>query len=56
MMLAMLCGNLPFSGNSSSEVIEKITKVEYVIPNNIKSNLSYDLKDLIKRIMIADPS
>lgn len=56
MLLAMLCGNLPFSGNSPSEIIEKITKVDYSIPAHIKNVLSYDVRDLLRKILVAEPS
>jgi len=56
MLFAMLVGDLPFSGSKPSEIIEKITKVDYSIPANIKNGLSYDVKDLLRKILVAEPS
>jgi hypothetical protein len=42
-------GNLPFYGNSSNDVLNKINN--FIVPNN----LSNELKDLINLIFIVDP-
>lgn len=49
-LYTLLCGQLPFNGNTNSELIKNITNAQY----NIPSTLSYEVKDLLVRIFQLD--
>lgn len=52
MLYAMLCGQLPFTGKTPNEVIEKIKKGIFEFP--IEIELSTAVKDLIARMLTVD--
>ena len=51
LLFAMVTGKLPFNGDNISQILEKILKVNPVIPNH----LSPELKDLIKKMLTKNP-
>ena len=53
-LFAMTTGELPFSGNDNV-VEEKIKEAEFQFPPN-STNLSYNLRKLIKGILVSEPS
>jgi len=52
MLFGMVCGELPFNGKSSIEIIEKIKKGEYQFPHN--STVSYQCRKLIRSMLNVD--
>jgi 5'-AMP-activated protein kinase catalytic alpha subunit len=50
-LFTMLTGRLPWSGVNEQQVIDKITKAEYYVPES----LSERCRDLIKKILELDP-
>ena len=52
MLYAMVCGELPFSGKTSSELIEKIKTGIFDFPKTFK--LTYHLRDLLTKMLTLD--
>ena len=52
----LLCGNLPFTGNSYAKIVEAITKCELKFEQNVWSEISENGKDFIKGLLVADPA
>ena len=50
----MFCGQTPFKGRTAYLTFKNIEKLEISFPNNI--SMSENAKDLIRRILIKDPS
>ena len=50
----MFCGQTPFKGRTAYLTFKNIEKLEISFPNNI--SMSENAKDLIRRILITDPS
>lgn len=51
-LFVLVCGFLPFDGNSFTELFTKIVKGDYRIP----SFVSPDCADLIQRMLVVDPA
>ena len=51
-LFAMLCGYLPFEDTSNDKLYKKITEGKFIIP----SNVSEHAQDLIRKILVTDPS
>jgi 5'-AMP-activated protein kinase catalytic alpha subunit len=51
-LYAMLCGYLPFEDPDNAVLYRKITEGKFNIPNYISDGA----KDLLKRILVTDPS
>lgn len=54
-LFGMVCGQLPFNG-SSREVIRRICNGDFAFPSELEGQLSEEVKDLIKNILILDPA
>ncbi len=52
MLFAMICGELPFSGKTSAEVVERIKKGEFQFPHS--SNVSYYCRKLIRSMLTVE--
>ncbi len=52
LLFAMVCGELPFTGKTSGEIVEKIKKGEYQFPHN--SGVSYHCRKLIRSMLTID--
>ncbi len=50
-LFALLCGRLPFADSNDAVLFRKIAAMEYVIPPHV----SPEAKDLLQRILVADP-
>ena len=54
-LFGMICGELPFYGDSNKEVIHKICDGKFTFPSPIDKQLSKEVKDLIQRILVVSP-
>ena len=54
----MVCGELPFQGKDNKDkfIAENIIKGEFSYPPEIAKKLSKEIKDLIKKILNANPA
>eukprot|EP00826_Nyctotherus_ovalis_P034934 TRINITY_DN2953_c0_g1_i13.p1 TRINITY_DN2953_c0_g1~~TRINITY_DN2953_c0_g1_i13.p1 ORF type:complete len:338 (+),score=55.20 TRINITY_DN2953_c0_g1_i13:846-1859(+) len=52
MLFALVCGELPFNGNTVAEIIERIKLGSYTFPKN--SSISADCKSLIHKMLLTD--
>ena len=52
----LLCGYPPFFGDSDSEMYSLIKKAEFKFHDDSWKDISPDAKDLIKRLLVVDPS
>ena len=50
----MLCGCPPFDGDSEEEVIELVEKIEYDFDDECFDNVSEEVKDLIRKILVPE--
>lgn len=57
-LYGMVCGELPFHSkdNKDKSIAENIIKGEYNYPQEIIKKLSKEVKDLIKKILNANPT
>ena len=55
-MYVMLRGNYPFKGNDIESTFKLIKEGKYVLDSYPFNNISDDAKDLIKRLLIIDPT
>ena len=55
-MYVMLRGNYPFKGNDIESTFKLIKEGKYVLDSYPFNNISDDAKDLIKRLLIVDPT
>lgn len=55
-LFGMICGELPFNGGSTREIIQKICDGDFAIPRELDSKISAEVKDLIKRILVVNPN
>ena len=53
-LFAMLCGSFPFDDDSEQVLYTKIVKGEFDFPSDI--NLSKEAKNLVKKILVVNPS
>ena len=51
----MLCGQQPFENENVAKLINQITKGDYSLLGPTFSNVSYEIKDLINKILTVDP-
>jgi len=51
-LFAMVAGYLPFEDKNTSKLYQKIQGPDYTMPSSFSDNL----KDLIKRVLVVDPS
>lgn len=51
LLYVLVCGSLPFDGNSFQELFTKIIRGEYVVPDFVSS----ECRDLIGRMLVVDP-
>jgi len=54
-LFGMVCGELPFNGDTNREIIGKICRAEFKFPAEVEKTLSYEVKDLIRKILVTDP-
>lgn len=54
-LFGMVCGELPFNGNSNKEIIKAICEGKFSYPPTIEKQLSREVKDLIQKILVVDP-
>ena len=54
-LYGMVTGELPFSSNSTDEIIHSIRESRWEFPPGMNKKLSLGVKDLIKRILVSDP-
>lgn len=56
-LYGMVCGELPFQGKDNKDkfIAENIIKGEFNYPPEVNKKLSKEIKDLIKRILQANP-
>lgn len=52
----LLCGYPPFHGKDNVEILRKVKIGQYSLEHNIWKYVSDSAKDLIKRLLIADPN
>lgn len=50
----LLCGKVPFPGDSNKEIIENVLKGEYHFNYEPFKNVSEEAKDLIKCLLVKD--
>lgn len=55
-LFSMVCGELPFYGNTNKETIEKICSGEFAFPSSAEKTLSREVKDLIEKILVVNPN
>lgn len=53
LLYIMLCGFLPFTGNSANEVFLNILKGEFKIDTPEWSNISEQCKDLVRKLLVV---
>lgn len=56
LLFAMVCGYLPFDDKNNERLFEKIIQCHLEFPPEYETKLSMECKDLISRILIANPS
>ncbi|KAL4508143.1 hypothetical protein ABPG72_021516 [Tetrahymena utriculariae] len=54
-LYTLVVGNLPFNGETPSEIIQKITTSDYCFPMQVEAILTDEIKDLIINILIVNP-
>jgi len=54
-MYTLLSGSLPFTGNSTSEVLEKVLRAEIALSGAIWNGISHDAKNLLRHLLVLDP-
>lgn len=54
-LYGMVCGELPFYGQTTQEIVSKILKCSYKFPQDIERSLTESFKDLISTFFIANP-
>ncbi|KAL4464685.1 hypothetical protein ABPG74_011246 [Tetrahymena malaccensis] len=54
-LYTLVVGNLPFNGETPSEIIKKITTSDYSFPMQLEGILTDEIKDLITNILIVNP-
>jgi len=54
-LYGMLVGRLPFDGKDDKKTIQIICNDRYHIPSEIEKKLSYEVKDLLDRMLIKNP-
>ena len=54
-LFGMVCGQLPFNGSSNREIVRKICAGDYKFPTDLEVEISAEVKDLIKKILVVDP-
>lgn len=54
-LYGMVCGQLPFNGSSNREIIRKICAGDFKFPTDLDTEISAEVKDLIKKILVVDP-
>ncbi|EDK31740.2 Serine/Threonine kinase domain protein (macronuclear) [Tetrahymena thermophila SB210] len=54
-LYTLVVGNLPFNGETPSEIIKKITTGSYSFPAQVEGILTDEIKDLITNILIVNP-
>eukprot|EP01122_Echinamoeba_exundans_P009922 TRINITY_DN3579_c0_g1_i1.p1 TRINITY_DN3579_c0_g1~~TRINITY_DN3579_c0_g1_i1.p1 ORF type:complete len:867 (-),score=173.16 TRINITY_DN3579_c0_g1_i1:2-2602(-) len=52
LLYVLVCGSLPFDGNSFQELFGKIIRGEYYVPDHV----SMECRDLIGRMLVVDPA
>lgn len=52
LLYVLVCGSLPFDGNSFQELFGKIVHGDYFVPDHV----SMECRDLIGRMLVVDPS
>jgi serine/threonine protein kinase len=52
LLYVLVCGSLPFDGNSFQELFGRIIRGEYFVPDHV----SMECRDLIGRMLVVDPS
>lgn len=50
----MLCGKVPFPGDSNKEIVENVTKAEYHFEYEPFKKVSEQAKDLIRHLLVKD--
>jgi serine/threonine protein kinase len=55
-MYLLLGGDLPFMGRSQKELFRKIVIGKYEFPEDSWSHVSDEAKDLVKKLLVTDPS
>lgn len=54
-LYGMVCGELPFKGESNREIVEKICHADFSFSKDNEKRLSYEVKDLIRHILVPNP-
>jgi len=52
----LLCGYPPFGGASDNEILQKVKKAKFRFDEEDWSKISEDAKDLIRKMLVKDPS
>ena len=54
-LYTLLCGYLPFQGESMNELLKKITRGQFHFNHIEFANISPECKDLIQKLLVTDP-
>ena len=54
LLYTLVCGYLPFQGNSAAEVFRKIKEADYHFNHEEFKTVSEECKDLIRRLLVLN--
>ena len=54
-LFAMLSGSFPFYSEDRFELFDKIKRCDYNFENEVWQDVSDEVKDLISKMLVADP-
>ena len=56
LLFTILSGTFPYRGATDKELYRKISRSEYRLPSDVDASLSFEAKDLIKKLFTIDAS
>ncbi len=54
LLFTILSGTFPYRGATDKELYRKISRAEYKLPSDVETTLSFEAKDLIRRLFTID--